>query len=206
MAVTTFATTAQVNARLGSGATDDATIIALILDGVTAQIARYCGRVIGGTNLMLRQSTYTEYLTGLGGNVLKLALYPVESITSVTVASDLDFTNGTLLTVNDNYRHRAENGLLFRVSENWERDEGCIKVIYVGGYVDPDSEATGVQIALPDDIVEACIQQSIHLYKRRNDYGVTGMRFDDGSITDIASGGLIKSVQDIVAPYRRMVI
>lgn len=202
-AVTTFATTAAVQTRLGLGSSVDTTLIGQVLDGVTAAMARYCGRLHNGTNLMLRQSSFTEYLTGDGGRVLKLSLWPIESVTSVTYDPTRVFTGVTAFTANTDYVLDDSAGLLYRVWRDWEDDPLSIKVVYVGGYVDPGSTPSTGQIALPNDIIEACLQQTCFVYQSRMRYGVKSESHGDGSYTTYADD-LLPSVRAILDAHRRL--
>lgn len=195
MPTTTLATVDQVQARMGS--TAFTTEITQILPGVTRAIENYCRR-------RLFRDTRTEYLTGDGGDALCLSLYPIESITSVTYDPLRVFTDVEALVVEQDYRYDPDNGLLYYEAGDWPADRRSIKVVYVGGYVHPvDGIGTG-QTALPADITEACIQQCVHLVNRRSDYGTTGEKSGDGSVTFVDPSGLLKSVRDMLSPYVRV--
>ena len=129
----------------------------------------------------------------------------MESVTSVVVAADRDFDNGTTLTADDDYRHDPDNGLLLYQAGAWPTDYRGIKVTYVAGYVHPDDSPSGDNIELPADVIEAAIQQTVAWYKQRTDYGVKGEKTGDGSVALIETD-LLPSVKAILAKYRRYVV
>lgn len=206
-AVTTFATTAQIQLRLDVGSVD-ATLIGQILDGVTAAMARYCNRLSArNVNLMLRQSDYVEDFNGDGGNVVQLSLYPIESVTSLIYGGpQRDFVNGTSFTEDEDYVVDADAGLLYRVGANWERWPKSLRITYTGGYVDPGSSPTGSQVALPNDVIEACILQTLHDYRNRQAIGMNTVSMGDGSFAYLEKGGLLERVRNRLEPYVRKAI
>ena len=197
MPVTTLATVAQVQARAFDAGSVHAAELAQLVASVTKTIENYCNRIL------MRQATRTDYLTGDGSDVLSLPLYPIESVTSVTIASDRSFDGVTALTVEDDYRFEPETGLLYYMLGDWPEYRRGIKVVYVGGYVHPDDTPTGAQISLPTDLTEACIQQCVHWCNRRSDYGTKGEKAGDGAVTFIETGLLLPSVKGLCAPYKR---
>jgi len=203
---TQFTTVAAVNARLDQGATVDATLLGAIIDASTAQIAQWCNRWERGTNLLLRKAARTEYPRSWGGNYLQLDVYPIESITSVTVALDRDYDNGDSLTEDTDYVADYSMGGLYKEYLNWSTIRKAVKVVYSAGYVDPASVAGEGQTALPADIQEAAIRQTIHLFKTRLAPGVRSQGMDDGSMTFYDARDLLESVKALVRPYRRVVI
>ena len=204
---TQFCTVANVNERWGTAAALDAAVLGTIIDGVSLSLARSCGRADGSAvpNLMLRQSARTEYTQGNGGNMLFLDVWPIESITSITLADDKDWDNGETLTAEDDYRHDAVSGIIYRVSGKWRTVIQSIRLIYVGGYVDPTGTPTGSQIALPDDIIEAAILQTVHEYQRRRTYGAKSIEGDDRSLIYHQATPLLARPQEIMDGYRREV-
>lgn len=197
---TTLTTYTAVQTRLGLTGTTSKTVIEQIIDGVTDQFAKFLKRPI------FRSATRTDLLTGDWSNVLQLTMFPVESITSVKVAADVDFASATALTANDDYRFEPESGLLFREADVWPKYRRGIQVIYVAGYVHPDDTPTGDNVALPDDIISAAIQQTVWEYNQRKSYGQKGERTGDGSVTLIETADLLPSVKRILEGYKTPVV
>ena len=162
-------------------------------------------------NFMARKLIYTagttEYLTGDGGNVLGLTLYPVFTITSVTIATDRDFDNGDTLTVEEDYRFNPANGLIYYESGNWPRARLGIKVVYSAGYRHPDDTVmTAGYEVLPDAIRGACVTEVVARYNRRKSPEIEGEKAGDGNVTMIARGQLLPDVAKRLAYYRRPIL
>ena len=200
MPETKLATYTQVQPFFDLTGTTHQTVIETILDGVTAALERHCNRVF------MRNAARTDYLTGDGGNVLSLPLLPIESITSVKIASDRDFASVDALTAEDDYRHDPDSGLLWYQPGNWPKYRRGIQVVYVGGYVHPDDSPTGVQVALPYDLTAAAIQQAVYEYNNRSRHGIKGEKVGDASVALLETGELLPSVRDRVARFVRYVI
>lgn len=204
---TQLCTLAQVNARLGESAAANTTILTPIIDAYSVVIANTIGRYdkATGTNLMLRQSGRTEYHTGRLGELLPLEVFPVETITSVTLAPDRDFDSGTTLDADDDYRLDSRWGILLREGTTWSTRVNAIRVVYTGGYVAPGDQVGEGQIALPLDLVEAAVQQVIFQFKTRQTPGVRTSELAEGATTFYDWRPLLPGVRDIIEDYRRRI-
>ena len=202
---TQFCTVANVNERVNQAADADAAVLGTIIDAVSIELARHAKRANASTNLMLRESARVELTQGNGGNMLFLDVWPVESITSIIVATDVDYTNGETLTANDDYRFDADWGVVFRQAGNWTTSYKSIQVGYTGGYLDPTGTPTGNQVPLPADVIEAAIVQSVHRYQRRTLYGAKSIEGESGELIYHQATPLLSSVAETMSNYRREV-
>lgn len=197
---TTVTTYSAVATRIGLTGTTNQTMVNQIIDEVTDQFAVVLKRPIW------RDASRTDYLTGDNSNVIQLPLYPIESITSVTIASDVDFDAATALTANDDYRFDPANGLLYREADIWPRYVRGIKVVYVAGYVHPDDSPGATNFALPYDIIGAGIQQVCYVYERRMGYSQKGEKTGDGSVALIENEELLPGVIGVLRRYMTQVV
>lgn len=127
MALTTAAT---IKTLLGISDTSLDAVLAVLIPQADAIIKGYLGREI-------EQTTYTEYYSGSGNQVIVLNQTPVQSITSVNEDRDGYFGDGTdafpsatLLTEGTDYVLRkddatatevSKSGILYRVGKAWPR-------------------------------------------------------------------------------------
>jgi hypothetical protein len=80
------------------------------------------------------------------------------------------------------------------------------RVTYNGGYVLPGTEPTGNQIALPDDLEQACIEQVAYWYQRRAQLGLVSVSTSGGAVLQqFQSSDLLPQVQAVLSHYERWV-
>ena len=192
-------TLADIRIRLGleTGDTDDDQMLYSIIKGVSAAFDTYCNRTF-----ILNSSAATEYYSG-GRQKLYLPRYPILSITSVTESVDWDWDNETALTADDDYHAMTDRGALHRVGTLWLSGAETVRVVYTGGYVAAGGTAGTGETALPDDIQEAALLQSMFTYKRRDDLGLAGVSAMGGSISKFSAIELLPEVKAILNKYRR---
>src|SRR5438477_9733334 len=77
------------------------------------------------------------------------------------------------------------------------------RVTYTGGYILPGTIATGNQIALPDDIEQACIEQVAYWYQRRAQLGLMSVSNDSGVVQQFQSSDLLPQVKSVLKHYER---
>jgi len=78
------------------------------------------------------------------------------------------------------------------------------RLTYTGGYVLPGSTPTGNQIALPDDIELACVEQAAYWYQRRTQLGLLSISSDAGLVQEFQSPDLLPQLTAVVLHYRRL--
>jgi hypothetical protein len=79
------------------------------------------------------------------------------------------------------------------------------RVTYTGGYVLPGATPTGNQIALPDDIEQACIEQVAYWYSRRAQLGLLSISSEAGIVQQFQSTDLLPQVRAVLKHYERWV-
>ena len=79
------------------------------------------------------------------------------------------------------------------------------RVTYTGGYILPGTSPTGNQIALPDDIEQACIEQVAFWYQRRTQLGLVSITSGDSTVQHFTSVDLLPQVQPVLKHYERWV-
>lgn len=141
---------------------NDNLIIALI-NRVSKKFENYCGR-----NFVSRE--YTEYYDGGGKAMLYTSQYPIISVTELNDDVSWNWTESTKID-SDNYRIANGAGAImlknFRFADYMEN----VKVVYNAGYDE-----------IPEDLVDACIQEVARLLNIRRDVHVYSKTLDDGSV------------------------
>jgi len=77
------------------------------------------------------------------------------------------------------------------------------RVTYTGGYVLPGATPTGNQVALPDDIEQACIEQVVYWYSRRSQLGLLSISSEAGIVQQFQSADLLPQVRATLKRYER---
>jgi len=79
------------------------------------------------------------------------------------------------------------------------------RLTYTGGYVLPGATPTGNQIALPDDIEQACIEQVAYWYSRRTQLGLLSVSSEAGIVQQFQSTDLLPQVRATLKRCERWV-
>jgi len=78
------------------------------------------------------------------------------------------------------------------------------RVTYTGGYILPGTTPTGNQIALPDELELACIEQVAYWYQRRTQLGLLSVSSEGGStVQQFQSSDLLPQVRAVLKRYER---
>ena len=77
------------------------------------------------------------------------------------------------------------------------------RVTYTGGYILPGTTPTGNQIALPDDIEQACIEQAAYWYQRRAQLGLQSVSNESGIVQQFQSSDLLPQVRAVLKHHER---
>lgn len=197
-------TLAQFKARYDVEGSGDDAMITQILTGVSAQLAAACGRICQAAPC-LEKTSLTELITVHDDRVhtLMLSAFPVISITSVKEAFYGAFDDADALVENEAYQLHPQLGLLYRIGY-WLRGRLTVQVVYSGGHTPAGDEVGAGEIALPDDIVEAALQQAGFTWQRRASLGLTGESVQGGSISAYAQDKLLPGVAETMRRYRRL--
>lgn len=136
----------NVKAALNITGSDDDARIDSLLAVVTDFIQSYCNRTFAS-------DTLTEYpkVNGYNASTVNLKRYPVTSVTSVHVSTDLPRVYGAdeLLTADEDYILDEDPGILHRTDGSaWPTGIKAVKVVYVGGYstIPADLERAAIEI------------------------------------------------------------
>src|SRR5947209_6440676 len=102
--------------------------------------------------------------------------------TRITVRSENPETQGWVLQSSVDYLLSEKKSVIeLAVPLGTSRQLG--RVTYTGGYIVPGVTPTGNQIALPDDIEQACIDQVAYWYQRRAQLGLVSVTSGDRKST-----------------------
>ena len=186
-------------AEIRDSAAATTTLLGIIVDATSARIQTHLNR-----NLTLAQ--YTEYFeAGFSRRKFYASAYPIViSANQPFVLTD----NGTVLTIDDDFYLRQEDGLIeidlapiFVVPRQ-------IKAVYYGGYdvVDDSTSLNDGALDVPDDMRLAAYMQCSYMYKRRNDLGLTSINIGGGgfSIAKMPAVELLPDVKAILRNFRRV--
>jgi len=127
-----------------------------------------------------KTKTYTEYYSGQGNQELFLDQRPIQTITSIkqdsewTFGADSTFAAGNYAILDDRVV----------MKDNYFR-EGIrnIKIVYTAGYD-----------TIPGDLKQACIEEVVRKFKKRENVDVLSRTSIDGGITKVADGLLADTI------------
>jgi len=190
-----------VGADAASTTYDEA--LTLLGKGVAGLIDRHCNRTFK------RSATATEDFRG-GTDVLLLARYPVESVSTIGLKSvgETSFTTQT-----DAVDTAAvDSGVVLLVSPvGTHRDR--LRVTYAGGYwYDTSDDDTGTlpegAALLPADVQMAWLLQCQQVWQSRDALGTAHVEAETGTLLNTRLGilKLIPQVEAMLEPYRRLML
>lgn len=184
---------------VASGAASDAQVLRWI-DRSSAMAADYCSRVFA-------QEVVRQVDAFLGCSSILLERTPATAIV-VTV-------DGTDLTAGVDYHHDPVRGALYRLRNGrpcvWR---GLVQVDYAGGYVLPGNDGAN----LPGDVEYAVLLWSASFMgrattatasgtiRREQIDGVGYTEYFDPTISTPPAGSALQTPQQLLAPYRRVVL
>jgi len=187
--MSTYATVAQLKARMNITNTTDDVILDMVLDGVSRQIENHCRRHFD-------QEVATRYFTAMNASVCLVD--DLSTLTTLATDNDGDRTYSTSWTVMD-YDLWPFN------AAGWSEPYMMLGVAVNGDYVFPTFRK-GVKIvgtwgwpAVPAPVIEACLIQGARVFKRRDSpFGVAGAP-EVGEIRIIPR--LDPDVRQLLEPY-----
>ena len=124
---------------------DQEKILPLLVDGITAAINTYCGRIFEST-------IHTEKYDGSSSNFLMLKNFPIISVTTVTRTKE-DASDTEVDIASTEYKIQQTTGMLvmhpinYSDSSVWLNGNENYEIVYVAGYTAAD---------LPKDVIMAC--------------------------------------------------
>lgn len=186
----------SIKTRLGleQTDTDDDAILGGMLAHCSARFERECNRTFE------RQEDCTEEFEGHSSE-LRPSRYPVESVGGFHLKSNE--TDGFQELSGVSYLLRRK--CVISLPQPLGSEDQVLQVTYTGGYVLPGTEPEDGQTALPDDIREACVEQVVYWYQRKNQLGLTSVSGEGGSIQNFSSLDLLPHVKAVLKKHERIV-
>jgi len=133
-----LATVARFEARFGDQGEEDAALTAL-LEGVSAEIARECGRVWAGRPCLEEARRVLTFSVAYPDETtLRLPARPIVAVHAVREAFYGDFADADDLVEGDDYWADPEAGDLHRVG-CWPQGRATVRVDVTAGYLGPDA-------------------------------------------------------------------
>lgn len=214
-------TLADVKTLAGITETSQDARLELLINGVSAQIARYLER-------NLARTTYTETYSCPNRQLLVLRNFPIQSVTSVTQDGNL-FTAGVDYVVTPEYSawgavYRAQGWIGYPINREYLTSDPVagrriIDVVYVAGYHLPADPAyvAGAPDSLPIDLQYAVslVVLAAYIQARRNNFdGLASMTEGGLSYSWMSAkgskpnntAGFQESPGAILAKYKRSVV
>jgi uncharacterized phiE125 gp8 family phage protein len=186
----------ELRERLGIEDSVDDMLLTRLLAAFTAHAEQLCNRQFD------RQAAATYRFDGDATEVL-LDRFPVESITTLALREAGESTWTTQTDVA--YRLNEAAGLLSLVDGPMGTRRDDARVTFAGGYVLPGATVGSGQTALPKDLEHAALEQCAHWYRQRDRLGLSSVS-GDGSVSLPPGLHLLPSVEEILKPYRRLVL
>lgn len=211
MALTVHAltTVSTIEGELGLGAGSATALLERLINGASEAIERFCGRHFE------YEANISEKVAGYGGVRLVVSRTPVVSIASIAY-------NGSTISSSEYSIEDADAGLIYR-STGWKwtairrpditqdrlpgTEQKLFTVTYTGGYVTPQQAADNPALtrSLPYDLEQACIDAVVTWYRDRGENrNITSEKVMSASLS-YNRHALPEPVQEMLAPYRRIV-
>ena len=173
----------DVKTWCGVNTTEYDTLLTDYINAVSWQFNTY-------TNRKLKARDITAQYDGDGSNTMVLPEYPVNSITSIHIDTDREFTSDTEVT--DYVFH--ENGLVTLDSNYFNTTVKANKIVYNAGYD-----------TIPYDLVMACKDQVKWLFRRHrnNQEGIHTETSLNGNTTVTETGEILTTSLEVLKRYRK---
>lgn len=179
-------TAAAVKLHLGITDSSDDSLLAQLINQASSDIESRCNRTL------TYETRTAEAYTGDGGTEIYLDLYPVETITAITM-------DGEAVT---DYTLTQKAGLLYRES-GWDYDSALL-VTYTGGYrLEAVTGPPAIARTMPYNLEYACILWVASAYNSRG-----SEHLSDESVGPLKSvfWPEIPAIKAIVEKYRRVAV
>ncbi len=161
----------------------------------SAQIERWCNRTFGRTEDAV-QEFQADFVD------VPVAIYPIEVVSGV----DVFYGQREGWQPQQNYDFEIRDGCVVHFYGRLATQRHQARLTYTGGYVLPGATPGDGQVALPDEIEQACVEQVAWLYQAKDRLGVTGVSGDGGSISQFAAADLLPIVKNLLLKHRRFVL
>src|SRR5580765_3185072 len=190
-------TLSNVKSRLGLelfDPTDDA-LLTNILKHVSGRFALECNRIF-------------DYASGLTfefpaeDNIICVDHPPVESVTAFHLKSRE--AEGWVLQSAVSFLI-APKRTVIELADSLGSVGEIARVTYTGGFILPGTQPAGSQVALPDEIEQACVEQVAYWYQRRSQLGLASVSNESGIVQQFQSTDLLPQVRAVLKRYVRWV-
>jgi len=166
-------------------------MIQLIVSSYKAVFENFCNRQFDKISRVKRfNGGRTKYY--LNAIPLDPLISPVVLVAGVLQVKDLD------------YWVDEQSGLIEFGTEVSYTEPLEVSITYTGGYdlvTDSDDEDFGT-LAVPYSIKMACVLQSVHTFRRRNDLGLSFSSMPNGQLAVNTALGLLPIVDKALRPYK----
>jgi hypothetical protein len=190
-------TLAEMKAELGLSDTADDAVLTRWMNGLQGRFDDECGRGL------LRSADLEEILDG-GESFLFLSRFPVESVASVHVAADQDWSDANRLAASDYILNKGRGRLMpAGIGAQWPQGAQNIRVVYTGGFVACDGTPAAGQSAMPETIRRAFVMQLGFEWRNRLELGKSSVAVQGQSV-QIAEAKLMPDVREALSAYRRI--
>ena len=181
----------------------DDTLLENCIKAVSGRFAKECNRVFGRAENALYEfpADRMEIIP---------ALLPIASVSKWETKEDE--TAGWVEVSDVRYllkkfsRAGVMEGSLISLKASLGSADLLARITYTGGYVLPGTEPAEGQIALPDEIEQAAIEQCAYWYQNRDRLGLVSISGDGGAIQQFAQLDLLPSIKPLLKKYERMLL
>ncbi|MCK4624568.1 MAG: hypothetical protein KAV00_04600 [Phycisphaerae bacterium] len=184
---------------IGTEGTGRDALIDHYVDVASQWIANHCRRHLE------REVGRVEYPRG-GGTFLQLACYPIEAVSELKQAIDLDYDDADALVENEDFvidqgvGVEANVGVIqYRFGKFYDGPK-VVRVTYTGGYWTGDvADLPEGARALPAPIRGPATQMAVHLFRNREKFGSRHISVGDMSVSEVLDGMLKVAAQQLAA-------
>lgn len=173
-----------------------------LLTDVLAAVSRSIELYLGYD---FEQKSRTElYSPAQNDQIILLRTIPVVSVTSIKVASDSDFSSATALQAGTEYRLRDDpnEGVIWCEPGTLVAGVDTVQVVYVAGL----GATTNDVITAAPDIAYAVDLQVAEEFRRSTSPTTQSRPGPRGARSFTSPHGLLARVQEILSPYRRVLM
>ena len=153
-----------VKTRCGITASTDDAVLTNFIELATGVFNRHCNRTFA------RSATATDEFAA-DHCELNLSRPPLETVSTWELLTSQ--ADGWVTQTGVDYVPRTTpGGCILSLAEPLGTYRQRVRVTYAGGYVLPGTSPTGSQVALPDEIEHACVEQVVCWYQNRTKLGL----------------------------------
>lgn len=193
----TLVTLSEMKAELGLTDTTDDAVLTGLITRLEGRFDDHCRRAFA------REAAVVEYFDG-GQFSLYLRHWPIESVASVHISADQEWTDETLLPATD-YRIYTERGRIgyCRGAIAWPAGVRNIRAIYTGGYAAPGVTPPAGEFAVPEALRGLFVMQCAYEFRNRLHLGEQSVSAQGASVS-MAPADFLPAVKAGLIPYMRL--